>query len=564
MKLRIKKFGIAILIIGISIGSFGFADNYFEISKNLDIFVTLFKELNIYYVDETEPGELIKEGIDGMLESLDPYTTYIPESEMEDHRFAITGKYGGIGSLIRKRGENVIIAEPYENYPAHKAGLIAGDVILEVNGTIITGKNTTQVSKVLKGQAGTSVTMLVEREGEEEAIKIELVRDEIKINPVSYFGMVNNEIGYIRLRTFTSKASEEIKKGILELKEDNEMKGLILDLRSNPGGLLRESVNIVSLFVEKGNEIVSTRGKLKDWDKVHRALNAPIDGEIPLVVLVNRHSASASEIVAGALQDLDRAVVIGQKTFGKGLVQQTLKLTYNAQLKVTTAKYYIPSGRCIQALDYTHRNEDGSVGKIPDSLITEFVTRNGRLVYDGGGIDPDITTKSKKRSKIGNKLINKLLIFDYVSKYKRDHKKVASPKEFEFSDEDYNDFKDFLSDKEYDYTTQSEEALKDLKKIAEKEEYFEGAKEEFEAFKAKLLHDNEDDLKKFNKEIRNYITNEIMVRYFFQKGRIEAALPDDDDIKKSLEVLSDSSTYNAILAGTFETKEVVKEEGIKE
>ncbi|HIN40247.1 MAG TPA: S41 family peptidase [Flavobacteriales bacterium] len=554
MKTRVKKFGLALLVAGISLGSLGYVDNYFEISKNLDIFVTLFKNLNIYYVDETEPGKLIKESIDGMLESLDPYTTYIPESEMEDHRFSITGKYGGIGSLIRKRGEKIIIAEPYEDYPAHKAGLIAGDILLEVNGTAISGKNTSQVSKVLKGQAGTSVKILVEREGKEKPFEVELVRDEIKINPVPYFGMLDDNFGYIRLSTFTSKASEEIKKGVQELKKEDNLKGLVLDLRSNPGGLLREAVNIVNLFVGKGDEIVSTRGKLKDWDKVHRALNTPLDEEIPLIILVNRSSASASEIVAGALQDLDRAVVIGQKTFGKGLVQQTLKLTYNAQLKVTTAKYFIPSGRCIQALDYTNRNEDGSVGKVPDSLITEFSTRNGRPVYDGGGIEPDISVSPQKGSRIGAKLMNKMLIFDYASKYKREHKKIDSPKDFQFTDEDYEDFKLFLVGKDYDYTTRSEAKLKELKKIATDEEYFQDAQLEFEAFKTKLTHNNEDDLNKFKEGISDLITREIMVRYYFQKGRIEAMIQYNDNIKKALEVLGDSATYNAILAGNHVTK----------
>ncbi len=554
MKTRVKKIGAILLVIGLSLGSLGYVDNYFEISKNLDIFVTLFKNLNIYYVDETEPGELIKEGIDGMLESLDPYTTYIPESEMEDHRFSITGKYGGIGSLIRRRGDKMIIAEPYETYPAHKAGLIAGDVLLEINGMEITGKTTRQVSKVLKGQAGTSVKILVEREGEEKPFEVELVRGEIKINPVPYFGMLDDDFGYIRLSTFTSKASEEIKKGVQELKKEANLKGLVLDLRSNPGGLLREAVNIVNLFVGKGAEIVSTRGKLKDWDKVHRALNTPLDDELPLVVLVNRSSASASEIVAGALQDLDRAVVIGQKTFGKGLVQQTLKLTYNAQLKVTTAKYFIPSGRCIQALDYSNRNEDGSVGKIPDSLITGFSTRNGRPVYDGGGIEPDIFISPKKGSKVGAKLINEMLIFDYATKYKREHKKIESPTEFKFTDEDYDDLKNFLADKEYVYTTISEKKLEELKKISIEEESFQDAKLEYEAFKAKLTHNNEDDLNKFKKEISGLVTREIVVRYYFQKGRIKSSLKDNETITKALEVLSDSATYGAILAGTYVTK----------
>ena len=555
MRKRIKVIAVVLAMSVISIGSVGFVDNYFEISKNLDIFATLFRELNLYYVDETDPGKLIEEGIEGMLSSLDPYTTFIPESEMEDHRFAITGKYGGIGALIRKRDDKVLIAEPYENYPAHKSGLLAGDILIEVNGTKITGKNTSQVSKVLKGQAGTSVKLLIEREGESKPIEIELERAEIKINPVPYSGMVSEHIGYIKLNSFTSKASSEIKKALIELKDKNELEGLILDLRSNPGGLLRESVNLVNLFVGKGKTIVSTKGKMEDWDKVHRALNAPVDDEIPMVVLVNSNSASASEIVAGALQDHDRAVIIGQKTFGKGLVQQTLKLTYNSQLKVTTAKYYIPSGRCIQALDYTNRNADGSVGKVPDSLITEFKTGNGRLVYDGGGIDPDIITDRLPPINIVGKLLSKLLIFDYSVKYAREHKNLSSPKEFEITDEEYAKFVAFLADKDYKYTTKSEEQLEKLKKVAEKEDYFEDAEAEYLALKEKLTHKATDDLEKFKPEIKKRLKSEIITRYYFQKGRIEGALTSDENVAKAIEVLSDMATYNAILTEASVSKE---------
>lgn len=547
MRKRLKVLAVVLAMSVISIGSVGFVDNYFEISKNLDIFATLFRELNMYYVDETDPGDLIREGIDGMLSSLDPYTTFIPESEMEDHRFSITGKYGGIGALIRKRGDKVLIAEPYEDYPAHKAGLLAGDILLEVNGTKIKGKNTSQVSKVLKGQAGTSVKLLIERAGESKPIEVVLERAEIKINPVPYSGMVSEKIGYIKLNSFTSKASSEIKKALLELKDKNELEGLILDLRSNPGGLLRESVNLVNLFVGKGKTIVSTKGKMEDWDKVHRALNTPVDDEIPMVVLVNSNSASASEIVAGALQDHDRAVIIGQKTFGKGLVQQTLKLTYNSQLKVTTAKYYIPSGRCIQALDYSNRNSDGSVGKVPDSLISEFRTTNGRIVYDGGGIDPDIITERKRPVNIVGKLLSKLLIFDYSVKYAREHKDLPSPKEFEITDEEYAKFVAFLDDKDYKYTTKSEEQLEELKKIAEKEDYFEEAEAEYLALKKKLTNRETEDLEKFKPEIKSRLKSEIITRYYFQKGRIESALISDENVAKAIEVLSDKATYNAIL-----------------
>lgn len=561
MKIAMKKIKrklrlvVSIVLIAIvSFGSLSFVDNDFEFGKNLDIFASLFRELNIYYVDETDPGELIESGIDGMLESLDPYTTFIPESEMEDHRFAITGQYGGIGSLIRKRGDQVLVAEPYEGFPAEKAGLLAGDIILKVDGKKIEGKNTSEVSKVLKGQPGTVVKLLIKREDKEEPFEAVITREEIKIKSVPYYGILEDGIGYIKLNNFTSKALSEVKGALNKLREDHDLSGLIFDLRGNPGGLLRQSVSIVNLFVNKGEEIVSTRGKLESLAKVHRAINAPLDTQVPLVVLVNRNSASASEIVSGAIQDLDRGVIVGQKTFGKGLVQQTVKLTYNTQLKVTTAKYYIPSGRCIQALDYTHRNSDGSVGKIPDSLMTEFKTKNGRSVFDGGGIDPGVKTERQKRSNIAARLLSKMLIFDYANMYRRKHDKIASARDFKFSDEDYADFVSFLKDKDYDYTTRSERKLEELKEIAEKEKYFEDAKVEYEALEKKLTHSNEEDLIKFKDEIVRLLEGEIAVRYYFQQGRIEAALMDDSDVRKGLEVLKDEAWYASILDGTYESK----------
>jgi len=552
---RLKVLAIALAFAVTSFMSIGFVDNYFEISKNLEIFATLFKELNIYYVDETAPGDLIKKGIDKMLESLDPYTVYIPESEMEDHRFMITGQYGGIGALIRKKKDNVMISEPYEGFPAHKAGLMAGDILLEIDGKPVKGKSTSDVSKILKGQPGTTVIVLIERGGEEKPLEKMITREDIKIKSVSYYGMLTDDIGYIKLTSFTNKASSEVKKALLALKEEHNIKSVVLDLRHNPGGLLREAVNIVNLFVEKGQEIVSTKGKIKEWDRTHRALNAPIDTEIPIVVLVNRGSASASEIVSGAIQDLDRGIIIGQKTFGKGLVQQTRQLSYNAQLKITTAKYYIPSGRCIQALDYTHRNEDGSVGKIPDSLITEFNTKTGRVVFGGGGIAPDFKLKARKLSNITPILGNKLLIFDFATKYRREHPSIPQPKEFEITDEEYNDFITFLADKKYDYSTHSEKKLEELKETAEKEKYFEDAKEEYEALKKKITHNKEEDLEKFKDEIKRFIRSEITARYYFQNGRIEASLKTDLEIQKAIEILNDSVLYATVLDGSVKSTE---------
>ena len=375
-----KKIKITILAISVFIASFlsvSFTDNYFEIAKNLDIFTSLYKELNTYYVDQTAHGKLMKKGIDAMLKSLDPYTTYIPESEIEDFRFMTTGQYGGIGALITKRGDYVFISEPYEGFPAHKAGLMAGDKILEINGVSAKGKTTEEVSKVLKGQPNTSVTLLMERKNQDKPFEVSFDREKVTVKSVPYSGFVAEGIGYIKLRSFTRDCSKDIKKALANLKKEQELKGLILDLRSNPGGLLNESVNIANIFVQRGEEVVSTKGKIKEWEKVYKAVNKAEDTQTPLVVLINQGSASASEIVSGVMQDLDRAVIIGNKSFGKGLVQQIRKLSYNTQLKVTIAKYYIPSGRCIQALDYSNRNKDGSVGEIPDSLKTAFKNKNG-------------------------------------------------------------------------------------------------------------------------------------------------------------------------------------------
>lgn len=536
------------LVISISVlGSYSFVDNYFEVSKNLDIFATLFRELNIYYVDETKPGDLMKKGIDAMLESLDPYTNFIPESEIEDYRYMTTGQYGGIGSLIRQQGDYVVVSEPYEGFPAQKGDLRAGDIILEVNGTSAKGKKTDEISKILKGQPGTSVSLLIKREGESKNIEKTLIREDIKIKSVSYYGMINNKTGYIKLTGFTENAANEVKEALLELKKNPSMDNLVLDLRGNPGGLLREAVDIVNLFVDRGTEIVSTKGKIKDWDKSHKATNEPVDKKIPIAVLVDRGSASASEIVSGAIQDLDRGIVIGQRTYGKGLVQQTRPLSYNSQLKVTVAKYYIPSGRCIQALDYSNKNEDGSVEKVPDSLITAFKTQNGRIVYDGGGVAPDITLDDFKYSNIAASLITKNHIFDYATQYRLKHPTIASAKNFKLTDEDYNEFVTFLTGKEYDYTTKSEKELEQFKETAEKEKYFDNVKSEYEKLKEKIIHNKKEDLTTYKKEISQLIEEEIASRYFYQKGRLEASMKADSDIENAVSALNNKEKYTSIL-----------------
>jgi len=543
-----KKIKILFLVISLAITSIisvGFADNYFEISKNLDIFTTLYKELNIFYVDETNAGDLMKKGIDEMLKSLDPYTTYIPESEMEDFKFQTTGQYGGIGAMITKVDDYVVISEPYENFPAQKAGLMAGDKILEINGVSAKGKTTEEVSKALKGQPNTSVTVLVDRPYLETPFEVSFDREKISIPSVTYSEFIQEGIAYIRLRSFTRNCANDLKSAIIELKKEQKLKGLILDLRSNPGGLLNESVDIVNLFVEKGEEVVSTKGRIKSRSKSYFANRKPLDIKVPLVALINSSSASASEIVSGAIQDLDRGVVIGQRSYGKGLVQQTRKLSYNAQLKLTIAKYYIPSGRCIQALDYSGRNEDGSVGKVPDSLMTSFFTKNGRVVKDGGGILPDIVIEPDKYGMIISSLLKERLFFDYSTQYRFAHDSISS--NFVFSNEDFKNFKTYLADKEYSYKTETETVLEKLKKKAEAEEYFSKLSKEYDVLFAKMQENKNDDLQKHKNSIKEILTAEILSRYYYQKGRIKAGLNFDVEVEKAIEILKDGQQYNEIL-----------------
>jgi carboxyl-terminal processing protease len=425
-----KKYLIVVIVA--IVGLIGFTSSttqYFEISKNFEIFGSLYKELNTYYVDEIDPNELMQEGINAMLSSLDPYTNFYSEADIETFRFETTGKYGGIGSLIRKYGDYIVITEPYEGFPAAKSGMIAGDKIAEVDGKSVKGKNTEEVSKFLKGEPGSSVKVKVLRpqaDGSDKEMEFTVTREEVKVKNVPYYGFATNDIGYINLSNFTQLAGKEVEDAFKDLKKQNpNMKALVLDVRGNPGGLLNEAVNIVNIFVDKGHKVVYTKGKVSDWDKDFKTLNEAYDTKIPVAVLTSRGSASASEIVSGAIQDLDRGVVVGQKTFGKGLVQTTRKLSYNTQLKVTTAKYYIPSGRCIQAINYAEKDEEGAVVKIPDSLKVAFKTANGRTVYDGGGVDPDIITEPRKLSDITVALLRKDLIFDYATYFRNLNKELV-------------------------------------------------------------------------------------------------------------------------------------------
>lgn len=547
---KIKKYTLIIGLSLASILSLGFVDNFFEISKNLDIFSSLYKELNIYYVDETDAGELMKTGIDAMLESLDPYTTYIPESEKEDFEFMTTGQYGGIGAVITKNGDWVYVSEPYEGFPADKAGLIAGDKFVEIAGESAKAKSTEDVSKVLKGEPNTAVKVLIEREGLAKPFEVEIIREEIKLNSVPYYGLISDSIGYIKTRSFTRNISKEVIDAYKDMNANNDLKGLVLDLRGNPGGLLNEAISMANIFIDRGKEIVFTKGKIKDWDKSYKARNEAIDTEIPLVVLINRSSASASEIVSGAVQDFDRGVVIGQRSFGKGLVQQTRKLSYNAQLKVTTAKYYIPSGRCIQALDYSNRDEDGSVGKVPDSLRTEYKTLvNERSVFDGGGITPDITIEPEKFSNILRSLVSKRHIFNFANQYRRNNESIDDAKSFVISDDVYSQFKQYLNDKEYEYETKTEKAIKKLEKDAEGEKYLSELQEQLEVLSSKMEESKNNDIERFKSEISELLEMEIVTRYFYQKGKIETTIKHDEEIAKAIDVLDNMELYDAILRG---------------
>ena len=528
-----------------AIFSTGISESYFEIAKNLDIFNSLYKELNSLYVDDTDPGELMKESIDHMLESLDPYTTYIPESEIEDFRFMTTGQYGGIGAVITKRDEHVYISEPYEGFAAQKSGLMAGDKILEINGTSAKNKSTEEVSKILKGQPGTSVSLLIERKSVADPFTVIFDREKVTINSVSYSDYINDDIGYVKLRSFTRGCAEQLKKSIVELNNKKVLKGLILDLRSNPGGLLNESVDIANLFIDKGEIIVSTKGKINSWDKEYIAKKTPMFKNLPLVVLINNTSASASEIVSGSIQDLDRGVIIGKKSFGKGLVQQTRKLPYNSELKLTVAKYYIPSGRCIQAIDYSNRNEDGSVGVVADSLLTEFRTRNGRKVYDGGGITPDIITNEDFPVNLIKSLVKERLFFDFATDFRINNDQVNY--DFVLTEEGFSDFIYFLSDKKYEYKTKTESAIESLKEKSKTENYFSEIEEELNLLLSKYYDSKKDDLNKNKQIIKEILTGEIMSRYYYQKGRIKASLNFDEDVKKAIEILENGNEYNALL-----------------
>ena len=536
-----------VLVVGL-LSAYKASDEYFEVSKNLDIFASVYKEVNVSYVDDVEPGSLIKTAIDAMLKSLDPYTNYYSEAQTEDYRFQVTGEYGGIGATIRQRGDYVVIDNPYEGYPAQQADLRSGDIILEVDGKSAKGKTSDDMTKLLKGSAGTEITMKIDRLGVGELVKT-FKRAKIKVNNVPYYGMVDKTTGYIKLTGFTPDAGKEVQDALKNLKKNNAgMKSVILDLRGNGGGLLHEAVNVVNTFIKKGELVVSTKGRDRDNNRTYSTLDDATDLDIPLAILIDNGSASASEIVSGALQDLDRGVLIGQKSFGKGLVQSSRLLTYNTQMKITTSKYYIPSGRCIQKLDYSHK-VNGKAEAIADSLKRNFFTRNRRPVRDGEGVTPDIKTPESKYTKITQTLLAKNIIFDFATQYRNTHPSITMTKDFELTDKDFEEFTTFTSGKDYNYNTDTEDALQKFKDQATKENYILELSSEYESLLNKLKRNKANDLAKYKEEIMQVLEEEIASRYYFEKARIEASFDNDIEIKEAISMLKDEVKFNSILMG---------------
>lgn len=545
-RIRIISFAFAISLLGL-FAFVGPGEKYFDIAKSLDIFATLFKEVNAYYVDEVDPKKLINTGIKGMLESLDPYTDFIPEEDLESFSIQTTGQYAGVGALIGIINKKIVVTEPYLGFPAHRAGLRVGDELISVDGQEVQGKGTAETSALLKGKPHTEVEVVVKRIGEKEDLRFKIIREKIKISNVTYQGLIHGDIGYIKLDDFTPGAAKEVEEALIQLKQKG-VKKIILDLRDNPGGLLYEAVNIVNIFIPKGLEVVATKGKVQDWNKSYTTLNNPVDTEIPLTVLTSAGSASASEIVAGSLQDYDRAILIGQKTFGKGLVQTTRQLSYNTQLKITTAKYYIPSGRCIQAIDYAHRKTDGSVEKFADSLKTEFKTKAGRKVYDGAGLDPDVIIPDQPAGTITYELVNSAMIFEYATQYCSEHPEVPlSMKNFKITEVEYEKFKAWLAKKDFTFTSELERQMDELIKTARNQRSYAELQDQLTSLKQKITSTRATDLVRFKDEITKALEIQIAFHYRLDQGQAEASTDLDPEIQEAKRVLSDIGAYRKLL-----------------
>ena len=524
-------------------------DNRFEVSKNLDIFNALVKEVEMFYVDSVDVEKTVRRGINSMLGSLDPYTEYYPEQEMDKLKMMTTGEYGGIGSYIRGRQEGgVYIIEPFEGMPAALAGLQAGDRILAIDTVDVTEKSSDEVSNLLKGVPNTKMVLKIQRPNEKKPREVELLRKQILVDQVTYYGVRGDGVGYIYLKGFTDKSAQEVKNAFEDLKKNHQIKSLILDLRNNGGGLLESATQIVSMFVPKGKEVVSTKGKISQWDRTYRTANEPLDTVMPMAVLINGNSASAAEIVSGSLQDMDRAVLVGQRSFGKGLVQSTRELPYNGSVKITMSKYYIPSGRCIQQMDYTHRKADGSVAAIPDSLTSVFYTSKGRPVRDGGGVRPEFEIEEEEMPTMMYYLATDFVLLDFVTNWAQKHKTIPPVEEFTVSDEDFEAFKNYAKEKNFTYDRQSEKVLKNLKEIAKFEGYMNSDSTIFNELEARLTPNLDSDFELYKGQIKKLMASEIIKRYYFQKGELLESLKDDEVLEKAIEVLGNQELYNKTLS----------------
>ena len=547
MRLRKKLIlGASALLVAGGLTAYKQDDRFFEIARNLDIYATMFKELNMYYVDEVNPNRMVKTSIDAMLKSLDPYTNFYAEDDIEDYMTMTTGRYNGIGAMIGSRQDKSIVMMLYEGTPAEKSGLQIGDEIVKIDGVDIKARRDVDASKLLRGQTGTPVKLTVKRFGQKDPIDVSVMRDVVKMTNVPYHGMLNDEVGYIDLKDFMAAAGREVRAAYQDLKGKG-MKKLVLDLRENPGGLLDQAIDISNVFIPRGSEVVTTKGKVTEWNKAYAAMSPALDTDMPVIVLTNNHSASAAEIVSGVIQDYDRGVLIGQRTYGKGLVQTTRPLSFGTRMKITTAKYYIPSGRCIQAIDYSHRNADGSAGKIADSLRTAFKTKAGRPVFDGGGVTPDIEIEAPTPTPLAQSLTSKGLIFDYAVKYHHDHPTIKPAREFRLTDAEYQDFVKWAGDKDYDYTTQVEKDLGTLEASAKKEKYFDQIQSQLQALKSKMSHSKDADMKTFQSEIKMLLEQEIAGQYYLQKGIKESTFGTDPDLKAALKLFGDMPRYEKIL-----------------
>ena len=544
-----KKILLILLIALLSPMVLSAQSNDFKIVKNTDLYFSILRELLMYYVDSVKVDKLVDTSIEAMLNSLDPYTEYVPEEQSEAFDFMITGAYGGMGALIRKTDCGIQITDPYKGFPADKAGLVPGDCIIEVDGIPTKEMDATEGSNKLKGAPGSKLQLKVVKLKTGDTLNISLIRMRIHISDIAYSGILRDSVGYILLTGFTKDGSKDFANAFHALKNTGKMKSLIIDVRSNGGGSLDEAVNILSMFVPKGTGAVEARGRLKEFEFTYKTKDNPVDLEIPIAVLVNSMSASASEIVAGAIQDLDRGIVVGTRTFGKGLVQSVRDLNYNAKIKITTAKYYIPSGRCVQIVDYSHRKEDGSVGNIPDSLISAFTTSNGRTVYDGGGITPDIQVESSTYSKIAYSLFVRDLIRPFALDYFAKHATIAPPEAFQLTDSEYNDFADYLMSKDFNDKSDSELLFERFIETAKNDKLYDSFQTEIDALQQKITTDKRAELLRFRTELQSLLEEEICAIYYYQEGRVRSAIRRDQQVDKAVELLNNSAAYRKILSG---------------